>query len=172
MLRKSSFILIAIIALYSLGASAAFAQTGQMRGHVIFKQADGTTVPAAGAAIDVFRTDISGHFQTKADKKGQFVFAGLPYVGTYAIAASMPNAQPTYQPGVKVGRDIDYELVLSPGDGSRMTLDQIKAAIASRRNSSPSDDAGSSSSGGESSAEKAKRDELIKKNAEIEAANR
>lgn len=171
MLRKSPFIVIAIMAVCSLGTSAAFAQTGQLRGHVVFKQADGTSVPAANATIDVYRTDISGHFPTKTDKKGQFVFAGLPFVGTYAIAASMPKAQPTYQPGVKVGRDVDYELVMSPGDGSRLTLDQIKAAIASRKGGSSSGEAGTSGGGGESAADKAKREELIKKNAEIAASN-
>ncbi|MEO8433506.1 MAG: tetratricopeptide repeat protein [Pyrinomonadaceae bacterium] len=168
MLRKSFFTLAAIIALYALGASAAFAQTGQLRGHVLFRQADGTTIPAADATIDVYRTDISGHFPTKTNKKGEFIFAGLPFVGTYAIAASMPNAQPTYQPGVKVGRDIDYELVLTPGDGRRITPEQIKAGVASAGNASAPTGGG----GGESAADKAKREELLKKNAEIEVSNR
>lgn len=169
MLRKSLFVLVAMIALYSLGAGAAFAQSGQLRGHVVFKQADGTTIPAAEAAIDVYRTDVSGTYHTKTNKRGEFVFAGLPYVGTYAIAASMPNAQPTWQPGVKVGRDVDYELVLSPGDGRRLNLEQIKAAIAGGGGASSSS---GGRTGGESAADKAKREELLKKNEEIAAANK
>src|SRR5213083_33698 len=111
-----------------LTASAVCAQTGQLRGHVLIKQADGTSVPAAGAQIDVFRTDISGKYPTKADKKGQFVYAGLPYVGKYVLAASAPNAAPSAQSNVKVGQDIDYEIVLGPGDGRRYTKEEAKAA--------------------------------------------
>ena len=88
------------------------------------------TVPAAGAQIDVFRTDVGGKYETKADKKGQFVFAGLPFVGTYVIAASAPNATPSAKGGAKAGREIDYELVLEPGDGRRLTEAEAKTLPA------------------------------------------
>jgi tetratricopeptide (TPR) repeat protein len=153
-------------AILVLSAVATSAQTGQLRGHVLLKQADGTTVKAAGAQIDVFRTDLPGSYPTKADKNGGFVYAGLPFVGTYIIAASMPSAAPAYQGNVKAGRDIDFELVLSPGDGHRLTLDEINKSNATSG-------ANTSGSGGtESAADKAKREELLKKNAEIEAANK
>jgi hypothetical protein len=64
-----------------LSAVTALAQTGQLRGHVLLKQADGATARAADAVIDVFRTDMSGAYHTKTDKKGEFVFAGLPFIG-------------------------------------------------------------------------------------------
>lgn len=147
-----------------LSAVATSAQTGQLRGHVLLKQADGTTIKAAGAQIDVFRTDMPGSFPTKTDKSGGFAYAGLPYVGTYIIAVSMPNAAPNYQINVKAGRDVDYELVLSPGDGRRLTLDEINKATKGG--------AEAPSPGSESAADKAKREEILKKNAEIEAANK
>ncbi len=59
----------------------ASAQSGQLRGQVLMAQ-DGKEVPVAGAQIDVYRTDIAGKYNTKTDKKGDFVFAGLPFVGT------------------------------------------------------------------------------------------
>lgn len=147
-----------------LSAVATSAQTGQLRGHVLLKQADGTTIKAAGAQIDVFRTDMPGSFPTKTDKSGGFAYAGLPYVGTYIIAVSMPNAAPNYQINVKAGRDVDYEIVLSPGDGRRLTLDEINKATKGG--------AEAPSPGSESAADKAKREEISKKNAEIEAANK
>src|SRR6266705_3347317 len=154
-------ILIASAALTSLG------QTGELRGHVIIKQDDGQSVPASDAVIDVFRIDVSGKYNTKTNKKGEFVFAGLPYVGDYIIAGSHPSARPTFVPNVKVGRDVDYEVALTPGDGKRLTLDEIKTANASGGgNKAPS------SGGSESASDKAKREELIKKNAEIESANK
>lgn len=155
-------VFIASVALTSL------AQTGELRGHVIIKQADGQSVPASDAVIDVFRTDVSGKYNTKTNKKGEFVFAGLPYVGTYIIAGSHPSARPTFVPNVKVGRDVDYEVELTPGDGKRLTLEEIKNANAGSGagNSAPP------ASGGGSAADKAKLEELRKKNAEIEAANK
>jgi len=164
---RRSIILSTIISLAVLacGALTASAQTGQLRGHVIFKQADGATVKAADAAVDVFRVDLPGKYSTKTTKSGDFIYAGLPYVGTYIIAVSMPNANPTYQANVKAGREIDYELTLIPGDGRRLTLDEIKKNMAGASTSS-------ASSGGESAADKAKREELEKKNAEIAASNK
>jgi tetratricopeptide (TPR) repeat protein len=164
MRRSYLFTSIIAAAVLVLSAVVATAQTGQLRGHVLLKQADGTSVKAAGAQIDVFRTDLPGSYPTKADKSGVFVYAGLPYAGTYIIAASMPDAQPSYQPNVKAGREVEYEIVLSPGDGRRLTADEAKKLAAGG--------SGGSSSGGENTADKAKREELIKKNEEIAANNK
>jgi len=165
MFRRYFMPLLATAALIASISIAASAQVGELRGHVTLKQADGTVVPAAGAMVDVFRVDMSGKSNAKTDKKGEFVFAGLFYAGDYIIAVSLPGAQPTYQPGVKVGRDIDYALELTaPGDGRQLTLAEIKALIGNK---------GPASGGGakESAEDRAKREELIKKNAEIAASN-
>src|SRR5258707_12148705 len=75
MRRSYIFNSIIAIAVLVLSVAAASAQTAQLRGHVILKQADGTTAKPADVVIDVFRTDISGVYHTKTDKKGEFVFA-------------------------------------------------------------------------------------------------
>ena len=155
-----SFIASAVLLLAAVGASA---QVGQLRGHVFIQQADGTKVPAAGAQVDVYRTDLPGKFPSKANKNGEFIYAGLPYIGTYVIAVSAPNAAPTVRGGVKVGRDIDFELVMTPGNGQRLTEEQAKAGGGT--------ETGGPSSG-ESAADKAKREELEKKNAELIEANK
>ncbi len=164
---RRHFIFIIAAAVLMLGAISASAQTGQLRGHVLLRQADGTTIKASDAVIDVYRTDLSGVYHTKTDKKGEFVFAGLPFVGRYIIAVSMPNAAPTFQPGVRVGQDVDFELVLSPGDGRKLTLDEIKKMEASSAAAGPT-----SGGGGASAADKAKMEELRKKNEEIAVANK
>src|SRR5437899_4681305 len=163
MFRKYFPVNLAAIALLVLSAVATCAQTAPLRSHVKLKQADGSMVPAVDALIDVYRTDLTGKFNTKTNKKGEFVFAGLPFVGTYIIAASLANAQPAFLPNVNVKQENDYELVLSPGDGKRLTLDEIKKMMAS----SPS-----TGGAGESAADKAKREELDRKNAEIDAKNK
>jgi tetratricopeptide (TPR) repeat protein len=161
--RSYLFTSIIAAAVLVLSAIVASAQTGPLRGHVILKQADGTTVKAAGAQVDVYRTDLPGSYPSKTDKSGAFVYAGLPYVGTYIIAVSMPNAQPSYQPNVKAGRDVEYEIILSPGDGRRLTADEAKKLAASG--------SGSSSSSGENAADKARREDIEKKNEEIKKNN-
>lgn len=164
MFRKYLFPVLACTALIVSSGIFVSAQTGMLRGHVTVKQADGRTIPASEAAIDVYRTDIPGTFNTKANKKGDFVFAGLPYTGTYVIAASHPTAQPSWFPNVKAGRDIDYPIELSPGDGRRLTLAEIKTLMASAPGAA-------SSSPKDSTEDKAKREEILKKNAEIAAKN-
>jgi tetratricopeptide (TPR) repeat protein len=161
MLRKS---IIATLASMAFLASAlmASAQTGELRGHVVITQADGTTVPASDVAIDVFRTDVSGKYNTKTNKKGEFVFAGLPYTGTYIIAGSHPTANPSFLSDIKVGRGVEYEIKLSPGNGKRLTLEEINSVPRSGGGGAPS-----GAGKGESAADKAKREELEKKNKEI-----
>lgn len=170
MFRKYFSLTLFATALVLASVAAATAQTGQLRGHVKLKQADGTVIPAVGAVVDVVRVDLSGKYEGKTDKRGEFVWAGLPFVGDYIIGVSMPNAQPSYLGNVKAGRDVDYAIELSPGDGHRLTTDELKKLVKA----SPASDAApaAKSSGGESAADKAKREELIKKNAEIMEKNK
>jgi tetratricopeptide (TPR) repeat protein len=160
---------LAVAILVASASITTFAQVGELRGQVWMKQAGGEKVALADAQIDVFRTDITGSYKTKTNKKGEFVFAGLPFVGIYTVAASHPTAQPNFVPGVKAGRDIPVEITVTPGDGKRLTFEEIKAAGGG----SPNPPAASgASSGSESSSDKAKREELEKKNAEIAASNK
>ncbi len=168
MIGKYFYGALAVAILVASASMNTFAQVGELRGQVFMQQADGQKVPLADAQIDVFRTDISGKYNTKTNKKGEFVFAGLPFVGTYVVAASHATARPNWVPGVKAGRDIPVEVTLTPGDGKRLTFDEIKAAGGT----APPATGGGSAPAKESDADKAKREELAKKNAEIEAGNK
>jgi tetratricopeptide (TPR) repeat protein len=171
MIRKYLLGIVFIALVGTAAAVPSFAQVGELRGHVFMQQADGQKVPLAEAQIDVFRTDVNAKYNTKTNKKGEFVFAGLPFVGTYTVAASHPTASPNFVNGFKVGREIDCELVLTPGDGKRLTIDEIRTVKVS---SAPAGASASAGGGGssESAADKAKREELIKKNKEIEESNK
>jgi tetratricopeptide (TPR) repeat protein len=168
MISKYFFAAFAVTILVASAAVTTCAQVAELRGHVFMQQADGQKVPLADAVIDVFRTDLNAKYNTKTNKKGEFVFAGLPLTGTYTIAASHPTASPNFVPGYRVGQDIPCEIVLTPGNGKRLTLEDLKTAAPT--NAGGSSKGGSSS--GESAADKAKREELMRKNAEIEAGNK
>jgi tetratricopeptide (TPR) repeat protein len=146
----------------------ATAQNGQVRGRVTLKQADGTVVPAANAIVDVFRWDLPGDYELKTGKSGEFVHAGLPLQGTFVLAISMAGAQPYYLPNVRPGRDEDIKIELNAGDGRRLTRADVKTLMARGGGGSPSN----GSTPAASAEDKAKRDELIKKNKEIEEANK
>jgi tetratricopeptide (TPR) repeat protein len=168
MFRRYLFSVLACAALIFSTTIFVAAQTGQLRGKVSLKQADGAVVPATDVAIEVYRTDVSAKYATKTDKKGEFVFAGVPFVGTYLIVASREGAQPTWIPGVKAGREVDYKIDMVPGDGRRYTPEEIKNIIA--QNKGPA--ASGAAEVKESSEDKAKREELERKNAEILEKNK
>jgi tetratricopeptide (TPR) repeat protein len=171
MIGKYFFGALAVAVLLVFASISAVAQVGELRGTVMMKQADGQKVPLADAQIDVFRTDIKGEYKTKTNKKGEWVFAGIPFVGTYVVAASHPTASPNFIPGVKAGRGVSVDIEVTPGDGKRLTFDEIKnAGGASAAPANPSESA--KSGGGESEADKAKREEMLRKNKEIEEGNK
>jgi tetratricopeptide (TPR) repeat protein len=163
---RRSYLLNVITATAVLLTSAILvsAQTDQMRGSVKLAGADGTQTPVTGAAIDVYRTDMKSEYHTKSDKKGDWVFAGLPFVGTYTVAVSAPGASPTIRTGVKARADQPIEIVLSPGDGKKLTEAE---ALAAGSGSAPA-----TAASGNSAAEKANAEALAKKNAEISEANK
>lgn len=167
MYRRSLFAVLACAALIISAAVLTNAQTGQLRGHAVLKQADGTTVPAANVDIEVIRIDVSGRFTSKTDKKGQFVFAGVPFVGDYIIVASGAGYQPTWVPGVKAGRDVDFPVEMVPGDGRRFTADEMKTILSKAK----APGAGGGTAPKENAEDKAAREELERKNAEIMARN-
>lgn len=165
MYRKSFIVLFAAAVIVLFGASDLLAQTGQLRGKVVMKQADGKEAPVAGAEVDVFRTDnLPGKWNIKSDKSGNFVFAAIPYVGTYALSVSAPNAEPKVVTGVKAGRDVDYKVTMNPGGGKRFT--EAEAKEYAKQNAG-----GGATGGGESSEARAKREEIERKNAEIAVGN-
>jgi len=166
MRRSDVFNSMVAIAVLLCASAIASAQTGQLRGSVKMVGADGNAAPVANAAIDVWRTDISGEYHTKTDKKGEWIFAGLPYTGVYVVSASAPGASPTSRTGVKAGREIPVDLVLSVGDGRKLTKEE---AVKGGGGGAPTSNAGG---GANDAAEKAKAAELAKKNEEIMAANK
>jgi tetratricopeptide (TPR) repeat protein len=161
-------IAVAVVLLFS--AMLVSAQTEQMRGSVKIVGADGNPTPVVGAVVDVYRTDMKSDYHTKTDKKGDWVFAGLPFVGTYTVTASAPGASPSARGNVKARADQPIEIVLSPGDGKKLT--EAEAVAAGKPGSAPTAGGNGGGGGGDSAAEKAKAEAAAKQNAEIIEANK
>jgi len=158
-----NLITLAIVLLFT--AVTASAQTEQMRGTVKMVGADGQQAAVAGATVDVYRTDMKADYHTKSDKKGDWVFAGLPLVGTYTVSISAPGASPMTKSGVKARHDTPIDAVLGPGDGKKLT--EAEALAASKGEATATSNGG----GDTSAADKAKAADIAKRNAEISKEN-
>jgi hypothetical protein len=119
MKRTNLWLTVAALALVSLNA---FAQVGRIEGDVVKR---GTSEGIPGAEVEIVRTDIKGNYPVKTDKKGHFLHAGVPYVGTYTLLISAPGHEPSYLTGIRpTGEPIKIEL--NPGDGRKITMEDLK----------------------------------------------
>jgi len=122
-------------ALLSLLTVSAFAQLGRIEGEVVKA---GTTEPIVGATVDIVRMDIKGNYgPLKTDKKGKFLHAGVPYVGNYTILVSADSFEPTYLgPTIRPTGEL-IKIELRPGDGRKITIDDVKKIMAGGKGAAP-----------------------------------
>lgn len=118
-LSKAVGLAAAIIFLSTL----ALAQMGQVEGTV---RLGGK--PAPGALIDIYRTDVRGHWDTKTDKNGHYIHLGLPLAGTFIFVVSGPGMTPSYiQARITQMPVVDF--TVEAGDGHTLTLDEVQKAM-------------------------------------------
>lgn len=117
----------ACIAIIAIAVSTASAQVGRIEG--IITKAD-TKEPVVGAVATFYRTDIKGKYDTKSDKKGVFLHAGLPYVGTYTLVISGAGCAPYFITDLKPSNPEPIKVELHAGDGKVLTLDDVKGMSA------------------------------------------
>lgn len=119
---KIRFLLFA--ALLALTAVGAFAQVGRMEGEV---KKRGSNEPIPNAEVQIHRNDIKWSANLKTDKKGKFIHAGIQYGGTYTIIVSADGFAPAFSTGHKPDQPIPA-FELDPGDGKKLTLEEVRAA--------------------------------------------
>lgn len=118
---KTLWLAATALALFSINA---FAQVGRIEGDVVKR---GSTEGIPGAEVEIVRTDIKGNYPVKTDKKGHFLHAGVPYVGTYTLLVSAPGFEPTYLDRIRpTGEPLKIEL--NAGDGRKITMEDLKRA--------------------------------------------
>lgn len=116
---KTLWLAVAALALITINATA---QVGRIEGDVVKR---GTTEGIPEAVVEIVRTDIKGNYPVKTDKKGHFLHAGVPYVGTYTLLISAPNCEPSFLTGIRpTGEPLKVEL--NAGDGRKITIEDLK----------------------------------------------
>ena len=117
---RSAFVVSLLI---SLAAITATAQVGRIEGDVLKV---GSSEPVIGAEVQIVRMDIKGSYNVKTDKKGHFLHAGVPYVGTYTLIVSAEGCAPYFMTGIRPTGDL-MKVELQNGDGRKLTIDEVKA---------------------------------------------
>lgn len=103
------------LAVIAVATPAAAQSTGMIKG--VVKDAQGQ--PVDGAKVSITMSEgVNRHFETKSNKKGEFVQIGLP-PGPYTITAEKDKmgSQPV-NTRVRVGGPSDVTLVIAPGVGA------------------------------------------------------
>ena len=153
-------------------AGAALAQTATMEGDV--KGEDGK--PVQGAMIKITRTDIKGNYQVKTDKKGHFLYAGLPLNGMFDIMVEVNGTVKDGVKGVRLRGDlppIQFDLAKAAATAAAAAA----AAAAGGAQGAQATQAAADSTRGMTAAQKAEvekqlkeREEAMKKNKELNDA--
>ncbi|HUK91979.1 MAG TPA: tetratricopeptide repeat protein [Blastocatellia bacterium] len=144
----------------------AFGQAGvtALEGQVKMKADGGALKPVVGATVDIWRTDIRGHWDAKTDKNGHYIRLGLDYVGVYIIAVSGPGLSPSWVNNVHPASSSVVDIEVNAGDGSRLTLEDVQKQIAAQKG-------GGLVQPSMSAADRAKAEAANKANAETAAKN-
>jgi tetratricopeptide (TPR) repeat protein len=142
-------------------AAGAWAQTTTIEGDV--KDANGA--PLKGAVIVLDRTDIKGHYSVKSDKKGHWLYTGLPY-GKFDISIQVD------------GKTVDALTIKGVqskyGDTTTVDFDMRKAAAeqAEIQKAAATGELSNDQARGMSKEEKEKFEATAKKNAEVMKKNK
>lgn len=153
MFRRKYISFLWISSIVLAAAAVSFGQIANITGRVEVEKDTGKEA-AAGALVEIYRTDISsGNKQDTTGKDGSFKFIGLPPGSSYLLTVSGEGLEPVI---VSIRAGMENQVVtVRPGDGTRWTEAQVR---------------GATTGGGELTDEqKAELAELEKRRAEYEA---
>jgi tetratricopeptide (TPR) repeat protein len=108
-----------------------YAQTGGLEGNATLQ--DGT--PCVKCIVMIERQDIKGNYPVKTDKKGHYVYVGLP-IGQYKVTLQDPNGKPIYNfNGLHIGlgdptqRDFDLKKLAAEDQKTQMANPEVQKKL-------------------------------------------
>ena len=163
MVRKCLSRALGLAAAITLFSTLALAQMGQVEGTV---RMGGKPVP--GAQIDIYRTDVKGHWESKTDKSGHYIHLGLPLAGTFIFIASGPGLTPSFSQA-RITTQPVVDLNVEAGDGHTLTLEEVQKAMKSGGAPAAGKPAGTPDKGKADAAQK-EQEEKVKEAKELQAS--
>lgn len=155
---------LAVMAIFSLSA---LAQTMQISGKVL----DAEGKPLQGAQIRIDRTDMKGQYKVKTNKKGEYLYAGLPFNGTFTVALEVDNKEVSSVKGIRSRQGAPVEGV--DFDLKKIASENAAAAAGGPAGAAPPPEVDRKMSAAEREALEKQRKEqeaAMAKNAELNAA--
>jgi tetratricopeptide (TPR) repeat protein len=143
-------------------SAAAFAQTMTLSGTVL--GADGN--PLQGAQIRIDRTDMKGQYKVKTDRRGNYLYAGLPFNGVFNVVLEIDGKDADRIQGVRSRGGL-------PVEGVNFDLRKIAAGQSAAQQQQQQQQAERKMSEAEKAAfEKAQKEQeaALARNAELNAA--
>jgi tetratricopeptide (TPR) repeat protein len=144
-----------------LATASAWAQTATLQGDV--KGPDGQ--PVKGAVIKLERTDIKGHYQVKSDKKGHWLYTGLPGASTFEITCEIDGKMVDKVSGVKAAYGDDNPPI-------NFNAGRVAAQQAAAQQANASGQASAEQERGMTKEQKEQYEASLKKNSEAMKKNR
>lgn len=144
-----------------LVASGAWAQTATLQGEV----KDPSGQPVKGANIVLDRTDIKGHYHVKTDKKGHWLYTGLPGASTFDISCEIDGKVADKVTGVKANYGDDNPPIT-------FDLRKVAAQQAAQQKANANGQMSQEQSRGMSKEQKEKYEAALKKNSEAIKKNK
>jgi len=87
--------------------------------------------PVQGAIIKIQGTDVKREYSTKTDKKGEYIYMGIPF-GEYRIVVRAQGYMPDYAQGVKptIAADSEISFQLKPGQDVKLPFEMTPEEMA------------------------------------------
>lgn len=118
---------ISVLLFLLIVSGVALAQQSAVKGVVrVKKSASDAPQPAEGLIVDIYRLDITGKYNTKTDKKGEYYYS-LPAFGDYVISVSGPELTAITSNKFRLGGGdpLEQNFELVPGDGRRLSQAEV-----------------------------------------------
>lgn len=132
MFKKTLLVgLCAIVLLVPAVAAAQTAYYTRIEGTVYVRQPDGTEKYVPGALVEIYALDIfKQQWQVKTSRRGFYTQNAVLEYGRYLVVVSGPGIEPAWVNNVRPRVNNTINIRTRPGDGRRLSLDQVLALMA------------------------------------------
>jgi len=119
LIRKGAPVLVSFIVLF-VAVFPAFAQNRIIKGKVTNEEGQ----PVQGAVIKIQGTDVKREYSTKTDKKGEYIYMGIPF-GEYRVIVRAQGYRPDFAGGVRpsIAQDSEVNFTIKQGADQKLPFE-------------------------------------------------